>query len=279
MKQIILAVAFGAVVAASGANAGPFSVAVGNDLYNGNTANGTPTANMVDPNSGINLFDAGNALLGAGTFSRNEDLDSRFTEPDAIWSLSSNPGTIVLIGLSAGFANTFGVYSDLGIGSVTTSLIGPSSGSFLTGDGSLANPFPATDFTQLGNFGWFLETDGSAFGAGVNTWFSESTLNADGFDHMMTFSLSELIGTSMFLSFGGDPATEVTIQTSAFLVGWEDLMFGDSGLVSDDDFNDMMYLVTSVATSTVPEPGTFGMFGFGLLAVGYMARRRRYALA
>ena len=276
MKKIILAVAVGAVMAAGGANAGPFSAAVTNDTYNGNTFNGVPTAQF--GNDGLpDLFEAANQLLGTG-FSTNEELDDRFTEPDAIWSLSSSPGTIVLIGLTAGNSNTLGTYTDLGVGNVRTDLLGPFTGFGFEGNNTNLNPYPAASLAVGGNFGWFLESDPDVNNDNDSSfWFSEPGLNAAGFDHLMTFAMPELEGDSLWVDFGGGGGAEqVVLQAGAFMLGWEDLPFNGTAL-GDDDFDDMIYLVTSVAT--VPEPGILGIFGFGLAALGFMTRRRRYALA
>ncbi len=272
MKKTILAIAFGAVMAAGAANAGPYSADVTNDAYNGNVVNGTPTANMT---GGNNLYDAGNTLLGAGTFSRNSDLDSRLVENDEIWKLSSSPGYIVLIGLSAGYSNTAGIYTDLGVGTGQTSVLGPYSGELIHA-GDFDDPFPVANIAVAGNFGWYLN---SVWDTGTSTWFSESSLNADGFDHLMTFDMSDIAGEMYYVDFNDGKGSVQVSFSSAFMLGWEDLPLVGEGYLSDDDYNDMMYLVASVATTQVPEPGILGIFGFGLAALGFMTRRRRRALA
>lgn len=256
--------AVGLLFAASGvASADPFSSNVTNDVYGvgqGGAVNGIPTAN--DNNDGSpDINDAINLMQGT-SFARNVNVDSLFVQPDDVW-IETN-GQIALIGLTAGFQNTIGVYTDVGVGANQTNLLGPFSGFGFVGDGTAANPFPAAA-TSLGtgsSFGWFLNANGT------QDYFSEPGLNPAGFDHMMTFALPDADGKTFYLDFGAG-ATAVTL-TNPFLLAWEDLAFNGTTL-GDDDYDDMMYVVGSV--QPVPAPGA-AMLGLIGLAMVHRLRRR-----
>jgi hypothetical protein len=263
----------GAVLILSGtAMAGPFSFNVQNDVYGtaqGGAVNGIPTAN--DDNDGLpDINDAANLLYGIaglGTpFARNYQLDGLFLgDGDSIWQ-ELGGGTVALIGLTAGNSNTIGVYTDLGVGSAQTNVLGPASGFGFTGDGSAANPFPA-GFTGLSlgqSYGWFLNSSGSFY-------FSEPGLNSDqGIDHLMTFDMSALEGTTIYVN-SGSGSTPFLLGANTFLLAWEDLPF-QNGVAGDDDYDDMIYLITN-APRNAPEPTTLGLIAVGLV-LGFGRRRR-----
>ncbi len=104
-----------------------YSVPVATDVYGvaqGGVVNGIPTAH--DDNDPIpDINDAINLLQGSA-LARNVDADPLFVAADEVWTELN--GTIALIGLSAGFSNTAGVYTDLGVGAVKTPVLGPYSG-------------------------------------------------------------------------------------------------------------------------------------------------------
>ncbi len=269
--------AAGAAVAAP-ALAGPFSANVQNDVYSG-VANGIPTAR--DDNDGIpDINDAINKLLGT-TYARNSDVDDRFVPVDAVWTNLS--GTVALIGLTAGNSNTLGVYTGLGTGSGQLDVIGPYSGFGFLGSGTFEDPLPA-DAIGLASgtsLGWYLRSNGKTF-------FSEPELNvADaGLDHLMTFALPELAGSTVWIYNDADrdgildPGEEASrVQytfTNPFLLAWEDLPLGN-GVLGDDDYDDMIYLVDAVGPNQAPEPATLALLASGLLGVGWMRSRRQAA--
>ena len=117
--------------------AGPFSTNVTTDVYGvaqGGVVNGIPTAN--DNNDGNpDINDAINLMQGSA-LARNVDADPLFVDPDEVWAELN--GTIFLIGLTAGFSNTVGIYTDLGVGAVQTPVLGPFSGFGFAGDGTPA---------------------------------------------------------------------------------------------------------------------------------------------
>jgi len=215
-----------------------FSSNVANDVYSG-VVNGIPTARD-NYEVGQDINDAVNLIQGTG-YARNSEVDPLFVEPDYAWRELN--GTVMLIGVSAGYSNTTGVYTDIGVGAVQTPLLGPFSGFGFAGDGTAANPFPAAA-TSLGTgslFGWYLNANG------VTDYYSESTLNPSGLDHLMTFDLPNANGKTIYIDTGAG-ATPVTLN-DPYLLAWEDLDW-DGSTLGDEDYNDMIYLVDKVSPVT-----------------------------
>jgi hypothetical protein len=106
-------------------------------------------------------------------------------------------------------------------------------------------------------FGFYVQT-----GANQPVWYSESALNSDRADHMVAFQgegdLVDLPSTAA----GPWDANE-------FVLAFEDLPRS----VWDYDYNDFVVMVESV--HSVPEPGTVGILGMGLVLVAVIAMRRR----
>jgi len=239
--------------------AGPFPPAVAADAYDP-TPDLVPTANY--NNDGTpDIYEAVNQLLGTA-YTGNGDVDPLFVPNDEVWTELN--GSIALIGLTAGNSNTVGTYTGLGTGAGQSAVLGPFSGFGFTGDGTAANPYPAA-MTSLGtgtNFGWYLNSSGAMY-------FSEAALNPVGLDHMMTFDLPGLNGTSIYVDYTSGPV-EITLN-DPFLIAWEDLPWNGQTL-GDDDYDDMMYIIDKVGP--IPAPGAIllGCVGTGL--VGWMRRRR-----
>lgn len=260
--------------------AAPFTTFVASDAYD-STPDGTPTAR--GDNDGIpDLHDAATILTGI-SYTANEQLDPLFVSADEVWTQTASSADVALIGLTAANINAFGFYTDPGAGTDRTTLIQDASGFGFFGDGlAPETAYVANTFSTDGPFGWFLETRTSSTGP-VTSYFSEADLNAGGWDHMMTFDLSELI--SGFL-YWVDPDTTVDgnerrlqIGDWAYLVGWEDLPVTTSAdgstRLGDDDYDDMMFLVADVRPARVPEPGTVAAVGLGLGLLSVQALRRR----
>lgn len=265
-KSLFIGVAL--TTLSSVALAAPFTSNVNNDVYSG-IVNGIPTAN--DHNDGVpDLYDGVNAVLGT-SYTSNHEIDDRFVSSDEFF-FGQGSHSVVLIGLTAANHNTLGFYTDLGTGSNQTDVLGPKSGFGIQGDGSFVDPFEASTANVSGPFGWYLNTI-DHFTGDASTYYSEASLNtnSNGFDHMMTFSLDELNGQTLWLTENGS-TFQYTFE-NALLIGWEDLPFAN-GQLGDDDYDDMMYLI-DFRTVTVDEP--FALLGLGLALIGFAARRRKQA--
>ena len=206
-----------------------------------------------------NIYDSVNLLTGS-SYTSNSQLESIYIENDDLWS-DLEVG-IAVIGYSAGYSNTLGLYDPDSIGNqvdVTTGI----SGFGLSGDGSAGNPFTFFSASESGNFGWLLT---SRLGDRVvSTWYSESSYNSGGNDHMLTFSLGDSITFYGEDSYGN--VAEYTFD-SPYLITWEDMNMGD------EDYNDIMYVVNA-NVSQVPEPATILLFGAGLAGMSGIMRKRK----
>jgi len=264
-KAGLLVVALlGVFLLAGSAMTAPFSYDVTNDVYSG-VVNNIPTANS--NNDGIpDIYDAINRIQGT-SYADNKDVDHLFVEPDYLW-LGGGNGTVVLIGLTAGYSNTLGYYTDPGTGNSKTDIIGPYSGFGFLGDGTLTNPYPAAPISVSSGslFGWYLHANQSTY------YYSEPGLNPNGYDHLMTFALPDAVGEKVYVDYGNGP--EEYIFNNPYLLAWEDLPWdSDTLTLGDDDHDDMIYIVDKVAP--VPIPPTILLLGSGLLGFGLLSRRRK----
>ncbi len=273
MNTISRALLLALAVSPSLAMAAPFTAAVQNDVYSG-IVNGIPTPND-NNDQAPDLHDAVNAVLGT-SYTRNSELDDRFVSPDELF-VSNYDGahSVTLIGLAAANSNVLGVYTDPGIGLAKTAITNPFSGYYVTGDGlSAASAFAAAEFNVTGSFGFYL--DSKQWDSGITkTFYSEAALNAPhgGYDHMVSYALSELNGQTFWLD-QGDGAYKYTFE-NALLIGWEDLGLKD-GKLGDEDYDDIMYLIDfrTKPNPHVNAPGALLLLGGALAGLATMRRRR-----
>jgi hypothetical protein len=99
--------------------------------------------------------------------------------------------------------------------------------------------------TFASEFGFYLYNADQGF-----TWYSETGLNSDGYQHFVAFE-----------------------ENNTIWAGFEDLRGG-----GDQDFNDLAFKMTGVtgdSASPVPEPSAALVFSIGLIAAARSARKRR----
>jgi len=290
MKKLLILTIFAVTLAfgAKGAWAdGPFPVQM-TDGYFG-------PAGSVTPNTGTGEFEVYksiNALLGTN-YTNNAQVDSlESTGNTSTWMQTGNGGYSV-IGVGAAATNTLDVYNAATPGTLISPLGTGFSGvpGGPTGNGTIGNPYiGASSVFPVGtDFGFAISSAySSPFNVGINgtvssvdTWYSNPAYNStsnpavnDNYDHMLTYNLDALSGTTMYVM---DPTTGLTTQVTLenpYLLAFEDqpINFAD-GSQSDMDYNDLTILVNGAAP--VPEPVTVALFGVGLLAMAGFAMRRK----
>jgi hypothetical protein len=221
-------------------------------------------APLVPNETGLDLYDAVNLLLNE-SYTGNDEIANRQTNADEVWTnmIEYTYEPWAVIGLSAGYTNTLGIYTGVGTGGGKTDLW-TGSGTGFTGDGTSAYPFPGDKQTNVvpegGNFGFYLYSNQN------NYLYSEVSLNSDGIDYMTTYALPELIGTDLYTEENG-VKEHWTVKGSAYLIGWEDIVGGGDG-----DYNDAMVLVSKI--KPVPEPATMLLLGSGLIGLAVVGRRK-----
>jgi hypothetical protein len=112
------------------------------------------------------------------------------------------------------------------------------------------------DFAQ-NRFGFFLDSSSNANGG---RFYSDTVLNTDGVDHMAAYQ-----GTGEQVQLPG--ASPGSWTNNEFVMAWE----AESG-GGDAEYTDLVAMIESV--ETVPEPGSLAAFGFGIIGLFGIMRRR-----
>lgn len=210
-----------------------------------------------------------NAGLASPGLASNTAADSLQAGANDYWSDlgGGTASSFAFVALTAANNNTFGLYPFGSPGTIT--YFPPSQTGFgYLGTGTVGDPYPgAVNPFPGGNFGFVLNSQNGS----NHTWYSDPSLNSDGFDHLLAYYLPGLAGAQWNIDTNDDGIGDelITATSDTYLLAWEDLQNTDGSF--DNDFNDTIFLVTRV--TPVPEPMSMFLFGSGL--AGLVGLRRK----
>jgi len=252
---------------------------LGGSLMAGNASAACVTGAGDDPSLQVIL---NNITVGSDS-SVNANTDCLPDANDSYWQVGGSGGsfsTVVIEVAGNAGTNTFGVFDSGSTEKVQLFDGAASTGAQVTlgialADGSVYVNGSDTGINFAGgnNFGYYLGT------ARYGSFFSDTSLNADGADHMLAYQgVGDTVQIGIWSAGPWGPGE--------FILAWEDLPFApngaallscasDCGGYADEDYNDFVVMVESV--TPVPVPAAVWLFGSGLLGLVGIARRKKTA--
>jgi len=142
-------------------------------------------------------------------------------------------GTAVAQAVFASYTQSFGI-EKIGDSSVTTLFSISGSPGYISSGPSVSLPTGTYNFVWTDTVGWWFWS---------TTWYSDDSLNGDGYNHMYAFQI--LSGAKQ--------------GAGSYVLAFEDSSGG-----GDEDHNDLVVQVSGVTPSTVPEPSLILLLGIGI---------------
>ncbi|MBJ6801410.1 DUF4114 domain-containing protein [Geomonas sp. Red259] len=206
-----------------------------------------------------------------GGTSRVNAFEDFFRDPgDALWTTGgtgSSSATMILEIAGNSSINSFGIYDASNKGNKAPLFNGYAGEGTKVGFSFDENlRLTVANYTEqsFANYSFGSGTFGFYLDNGSETFYSDTSNNVDGFDHMVAYASQggqvRLPGSSTYTPW----------LQNEYVLGFEDTFGG-----GDSDYNDLVLMVESVAP--VPEPGTLVLLGAGFFSLAVCAKRRKSA--